>query len=90
MAFLRELLKHSIDNNLSANLLGESDFLYCQQFTNTQVRYCYISFRTSSPATLFASLLIRPPPNLAGKQTPQDRQKTNDFILGFLMAGDED
>ncbi|XP_050983204.1 inositol polyphosphate 5-phosphatase OCRL isoform X1 [Labeo rohita] len=41
-------------------------------------------------ATLFASLLIRPPPNLAGKQTPQDRQKTNDFILGFLMAGDED
>ncbi|KAK2891140.1 hypothetical protein Q8A67_013783 [Cirrhinus molitorella] len=41
-------------------------------------------------ATLFASLLIRPPPNLAGKQTPQDRQKTNDFILGFLMAGDDD
>ncbi|XP_073676521.1 inositol polyphosphate 5-phosphatase OCRL isoform X2 [Garra rufa] len=41
-------------------------------------------------ATLFASLLIRPPPNLAGKQSPHDRQKTNDFILGFLMAGDED
>ncbi|XP_067313632.1 inositol polyphosphate 5-phosphatase OCRL isoform X2 [Pseudorasbora parva] len=41
-------------------------------------------------ATLFASLLIRPPPNLAGKQTPHDRQKTSDFILGFLMGGDED
>ncbi|XP_056327788.1 inositol polyphosphate 5-phosphatase OCRL isoform X1 [Danio aesculapii] len=41
-------------------------------------------------ATLFASLLIRPPPNLAGKQTQHDRQKANDFILGFLMAGDED
>ncbi|KAG1954443.1 inositol polyphosphate 5-phosphatase OCRL isoform X2 [Pimephales promelas] len=41
-------------------------------------------------ATLFASLLIRPPPNLAGKQTLHDRQKTNDFILGFLMGGDED
>uniref|UniRef100_A0A671Q2V5 phosphoinositide 5-phosphatase n=1 Tax=Sinocyclocheilus anshuiensis TaxID=1608454 RepID=A0A671Q2V5_9TELE len=41
-------------------------------------------------ATLFASLLIRPPPNLAGKQTQHDRQKANDFILGFLMGGDED
>ncbi|XP_026081008.1 inositol polyphosphate 5-phosphatase OCRL-1-like isoform X2 [Carassius auratus] len=41
-------------------------------------------------ATLFASLLIRPPPNLAGKQTQHDRQKTSDFILGFLMGGDED
>ncbi|TRY74249.1 hypothetical protein DNTS_020519, partial [Danionella cerebrum] len=41
-------------------------------------------------ATLFASLLVRPPPNLAGKQSPHDRQKANDFILGFLMAGDED
>ncbi|ROL51781.1 Inositol polyphosphate 5-phosphatase OCRL-1 [Anabarilius grahami] len=41
-------------------------------------------------ATLFASLLIRPPPNLAGKQTPHDRQKANDFIMGFLMGGDED
>lgn len=41
-------------------------------------------------ATLFASLLIRPPPNLAGKQTPSDRQKASDFILGFLMGGDEE
>ncbi len=69
MAFLRELLKHSIDNNLNANLLGESDFLKCQQTANIQVRYCCISSCTSSPATLFASLLVRPPPNLAGKQT---------------------
>lgn len=90
MAFLRELLKHSIDNNLNANLLGESDFLKCQQTANIQVRYCCISSCTSSPATLFASLLVRPPPNLAGKQTSHDRQKANHFILGFLMAGDED
>ncbi|XP_059371724.1 inositol polyphosphate 5-phosphatase OCRL-like isoform X2 [Carassius carassius] len=41
-------------------------------------------------ATLFASLLVRPPPNLAGKQTSHDRQKASDFILGFLMGGDED
>uniref|UniRef100_A0AAR2KBG6 phosphoinositide 5-phosphatase n=1 Tax=Pygocentrus nattereri TaxID=42514 RepID=A0AAR2KBG6_PYGNA len=58
MAFLRELLKYSIDNNLTANLL----------------------------ATLFASLLIRPPPNLTGRQTSNDRQRANDFILGFLMG----
>ncbi|XP_041653295.1 inositol polyphosphate 5-phosphatase OCRL isoform X2 [Cheilinus undulatus] len=62
MAFLKELLKHSHNNNLTASLI----------------------------ATLFASLLIRPPPNLVGRQTPHDRQKAIDFILGFLMAGDED
>ncbi|XP_019133963.1 inositol polyphosphate 5-phosphatase OCRL isoform X1 [Larimichthys crocea] len=62
MAFLKELLKHSHNNNLTASLI----------------------------ATLFASLLIRPPPNLVSRQTPQDRQKAIDFILGFLMAGDEE
>ncbi|XP_071313528.1 inositol polyphosphate 5-phosphatase OCRL isoform X2 [Trachinotus anak] len=62
MAFLKELLKHSHNNNLTASLI----------------------------ATLFASLLIRPPPNLVGRQTPHERQKAIDFILGFLMAGDEE
>ncbi|KAK2848918.1 hypothetical protein Q5P01_008752 [Channa striata] len=62
MAFLKELLKHSHNNNLTASLI----------------------------ATLFASLLIRPPPNLVGRQTSHDRQKAIDFILGFLMAGDEE
>ncbi|XP_034037646.1 inositol polyphosphate 5-phosphatase OCRL isoform X2 [Thalassophryne amazonica] len=62
MAFLKELLKHSQDNSLTANLI----------------------------ATLFASLLIRPPPNLLVRQTSQDRQRATDFILGFLMAGDEE
>ncbi|XP_033992763.1 inositol polyphosphate 5-phosphatase OCRL isoform X4 [Trematomus bernacchii] len=62
MAFLKELLKHSHNNNLTASLI----------------------------ATLFASLLIRPPPNLMGRQTPHERQKTVDFILGFLMAADEE
>ncbi|CAL8263316.1 unnamed protein product [Lota lota] len=62
MAFLRELLKHSHSNNLTASLI----------------------------ANLFASLLIRPPPNLVGRQTPQERQRGIDFILGFLMGGDEE
>ncbi|XP_063732450.1 inositol polyphosphate 5-phosphatase OCRL isoform X4 [Eleginops maclovinus] len=62
MAFLKELLKHMHNNNLTASLI----------------------------ATLFASLLIRPPPNLMGRQTPHERQKTIDFILGFLMAADEE
>ncbi|XP_038555041.1 inositol polyphosphate 5-phosphatase OCRL isoform X1 [Micropterus salmoides] len=62
MAFLKELLKHAHNNNLTASLI----------------------------ATLFASLLIRPPPKLMGRQTPQERQKAIDFILGFLMAGDEE
>ncbi|XP_041846141.1 inositol polyphosphate 5-phosphatase OCRL isoform X2 [Melanotaenia boesemani] len=62
IAFLKELLKHAHNNNLTASLI----------------------------ATLFASLLIRPPPNFAGRQTSHDRQKAIDFILGFLMAGDEE
>ncbi|CAB1337419.1 unnamed protein product, partial [Coregonus sp. 'balchen'] len=36
------------------------------------------------------ALLIRPPPNMVGRQTPQDRQRAIDFILGFLMGGDEE
>ncbi|XP_061091151.1 inositol polyphosphate 5-phosphatase OCRL isoform X1 [Conger conger] len=60
MSFLRELLKYSSSNNLTANFL----------------------------ATLFASLLIRPPPNLVARQTGQDRQRAIDFILGFLMGGE--
>ncbi|XP_057706422.1 inositol polyphosphate 5-phosphatase OCRL isoform X2 [Corythoichthys intestinalis] len=62
MGFLKELLKHAHNNNLTANLI----------------------------ATLFASLLIRPPPSTASRQTSHDRQKAIDFVLGFLMAGDED
>ncbi|KAH1165625.1 hypothetical protein KIL84_023184 [Mauremys mutica] len=62
MAFLRELLKYSEDNNVSANMI----------------------------ASLFTSLLLRPPPNLMSKQTPQDRQRAISFLLGFLLGGDEE
>uniref|UniRef100_A0AAY4C8P1 phosphoinositide 5-phosphatase n=1 Tax=Denticeps clupeoides TaxID=299321 RepID=A0AAY4C8P1_9TELE len=62
MAFLRELLKHSQDNNLNASLI----------------------------ASLFGSLLIRPPPTMSSKQMSHERQKAIDFILGFLMAADEE
>ncbi|XP_043378352.1 inositol polyphosphate 5-phosphatase OCRL isoform X5 [Chelonia mydas] len=62
MAFLRELLKYSEDNNVSANMI----------------------------ATLFTSLLLRPPPNLMLKQSPQDRQRAISFLLGFLLGGDEE
>ncbi|XP_062440447.1 inositol polyphosphate 5-phosphatase OCRL isoform X3 [Rhea pennata] len=62
MSFLRELLKYSEDNNVSANMI----------------------------ATLFTSLLLRPPPNLMAKQTQQDRQRAINFLFGFLLAGDEE
>ncbi|CAH2314849.1 inositol polyphosphate 5-phosphatase OCRL-1 isoform X1 [Pelobates cultripes] len=62
MAFLRELLKYTGENNLSANMI----------------------------ATVFTSLLLRPPPNLVGKQSPSERQRAINFILGFLLAGDEE
>ncbi|KAM4696535.1 inositol polyphosphate 5-phosphatase OCRL [Rhinophrynus dorsalis] len=62
MAFLRELLKYTGDNHLSANMI----------------------------ATVFTSLLLRPPPNLVGKQSPSERQRAINFILGFLLATDEE
>ncbi|XP_018419404.1 PREDICTED: inositol polyphosphate 5-phosphatase OCRL-1 [Nanorana parkeri] len=62
MAFLRELLKYTSDNNLTASLI----------------------------ATVFTSLLLRPPPNLVGKQTASERQRGIAFILGFLLASDEE
>ncbi|XP_051877747.1 inositol polyphosphate 5-phosphatase OCRL isoform X2 [Pristis pectinata] len=39
-------------------------------------------------ATLFASLLLRPPPNLVGRQTQNDRQRAVNFIYGFLGGDD--
>ncbi|KAG8448228.1 hypothetical protein GDO86_015359 [Hymenochirus boettgeri] len=62
MAFLRELLKYTGDNNLSANMI----------------------------ATIFTNLLLRPPPNLVGKQTTSERQRANNFILGFLLSAEEE
>uniref|UniRef100_A0A669PUY7 phosphoinositide 5-phosphatase n=1 Tax=Phasianus colchicus TaxID=9054 RepID=A0A669PUY7_PHACC len=62
ISFLRELLKYSEDNNVSATMI----------------------------ATLFTSLLLRPPPNLMSKQTQQDRQRAINFLYGFLLAGDEE
>ncbi|XP_006754715.1 PREDICTED: inositol polyphosphate 5-phosphatase OCRL-1 [Myotis davidii] len=62
MAFLRELLKFSEYNNVSANMI----------------------------ATLFTSLLLRPPPNLLARQTASERQRAIQFLLGFLLGGDED
>lgn len=66
-------------------------FRYLMAFLKELLKHSHNNNLTANLiATLFASLLIRPPPNMVGKQTPQDRQKASDFILGFLMAGDEE
>ncbi|XP_078003908.1 LOW QUALITY PROTEIN: inositol polyphosphate 5-phosphatase OCRL [Phascolarctos cinereus] len=41
-------------------------------------------------ANLFSGLLLRPSPNLMSRQTPSDRQHAIQFLLGFLLSGDED
>ncbi|KAM9326892.1 inositol polyphosphate 5-phosphatase OCRL [Gastrophryne carolinensis] len=41
-------------------------------------------------ATVFTSLLLRPPPNLLGKQTASERQRGSTFILGFLLTNDRE
>lgn len=40
-------------------------------------------------ATLFATLLLRPPPNLASKQSLQDRKRAINFLLSFLLGMDD-
>lgn len=48
-------------------------------------------FSFSHPlATLFSSLLLRPPPNLMARQTPSDRQRAIQFLLVFLLGNEED
>uniref|UniRef100_A0A8C8G9T6 phosphoinositide 5-phosphatase n=1 Tax=Oncorhynchus tshawytscha TaxID=74940 RepID=A0A8C8G9T6_ONCTS len=66
-------------------------FRYLMAFLKELLKYAHNNNLTANLiATLFASLLIRPPPNMVGRQTAQDRQRAIDFILGFLMGGDEE
>ncbi|XP_035505119.2 inositol polyphosphate 5-phosphatase OCRL isoform X3 [Scophthalmus maximus] len=66
-------------------------FRYLMAFLKELLKHSHNNNLTANLiATLFASLLIRPPPNLLGRQTSHERQKAIDFVLGFLMAGDEE
>ncbi|XP_052006114.1 inositol polyphosphate 5-phosphatase OCRL isoform X2 [Xyrauchen texanus] len=90
-------LEYSHDSRLCKQLISQlprahrNVFRYLMAFLRELLKHSIDNnLNANLLATLFASLLIRPPPNLAGKQTPSDRQRANDFILGFLMGGDED
>ncbi|KAM9377004.1 inositol polyphosphate 5-phosphatase OCRL isoform 2-T2 [Pholidichthys leucotaenia] len=65
-------------------------FRYLMAFLKELLKHSHNNLTASLIATLFASLLIRPPPNLVSRQTAHDRQKAINFVLGFLMAGDEE
>uniref|UniRef100_A0A673W8G5 phosphoinositide 5-phosphatase n=1 Tax=Salmo trutta TaxID=8032 RepID=A0A673W8G5_SALTR len=66
-------------------------FRYLMAFLKELLKYAHNNNLTASLiATLFASLLIRPPPKMVGRQTPQDRQRAVVFIMGFLMGGDDE
>ncbi|XP_051504969.1 inositol polyphosphate 5-phosphatase OCRL-like isoform X3 [Myxocyprinus asiaticus] len=90
-------LEYSHDSRLCKQLISQlprahrNVFRYLMAFLRELLKHSIDNnLNANLLATLFASLLIRPPPNLAGKQTQSDRQRANDFILGFLMGGDED
>lgn len=93
MSFLRELLKYSDDNNVTATMIGKAEAAPCP-LPKTPPPLPATSpgaVTGSAPAaTLFTSLLLRPPPNLLAKQTQQDRQRAINFLYGFLLAGDEE
>lgn len=66
-------------------------FRYLMAFLRELLKFSHHNnLSVSLIAPLFASLLIRPPPNLVSRQTPQDRRKANEFIRSFLMAGEEE
>lgn len=93
MSFLRELLKYSDDNNVTATMIGKAEAAPCPlPKTPPPIPAASPGAVTSSApaATLFTSLLLRPPPNLLAKQTQQDRQRAINFLYGFLLAGDEE
>nr|XP_023690270.1 inositol polyphosphate 5-phosphatase OCRL-1-like isoform X1 [Paramormyrops kingsleyae] len=95
--FYRQCLDCSHDSRLCRQLVAqlppshENVFHYLVAFLKGLLKHSQSNhLKVTFLATLFSSLLIRPPPKLAGKQTPSDRQKANNFILGFLVGGDEE
>ncbi|KAM9471171.1 inositol polyphosphate 5-phosphatase OCRL isoform 1-T1 [Clarias gariepinus] len=90
-------LESSHDTRLCKQLISQlprahrNVFRYLMAFLRELLKHAIDNNLTANLiATLFASLLIRPPPNLTSRQTSTDRQRANDFILGFLMGSDED
>ncbi|KAM4733011.1 inositol polyphosphate 5-phosphatase OCRL isoform 2-T2 [Anableps anableps] len=90
-------LDSSHDSRLCKQLISQlprahrNVFRYLMSFLKELLKHSNNNNLTANLiATLFASLLIRPPPNMASRQSGQDRQKAINFILGFLMSGDED
>ncbi|XP_060783682.1 inositol polyphosphate 5-phosphatase OCRL [Neoarius graeffei] len=90
-------LESSHDTRLCKQLISQlprahrNVFRYLMAFLRELLKHAIDNNLTANLiATLFASLLIRPPPNLSSRQTSNDRQRANDFILGFLMGTDED
>ncbi|XP_031442791.1 inositol polyphosphate 5-phosphatase OCRL isoform X2 [Clupea harengus] len=90
-------LESTHDSRLCKQLISQlprahrNVFRYLMAFLRELLKHSIDNNLTASLlASLFASLLIRPPPKLLSRQTSQDRQKAIDFILGFLMAGDDE
>ncbi|XP_053486457.1 inositol polyphosphate 5-phosphatase OCRL isoform X1 [Ictalurus furcatus] len=90
-------LECSHDTRLCKQLISQlprahrNVFRYLMAFLKELLKHAIDNNLTANLiATLFASLLIRPPPKLSSRQTSNDRQRANDFILGFLMGSDED
>ncbi|XP_015316907.1 inositol polyphosphate 5-phosphatase OCRL isoform X1 [Bos taurus] len=66
-------------------------FRYLMAFLRELLKFSeYNNVNANMIATLFTSLLLRPPPNLMARQTPSDRQRATQFLLTFLLGSDED
>ncbi|XP_067903661.1 inositol polyphosphate 5-phosphatase OCRL isoform X1 [Heterodontus francisci] len=89
-------LEMSYDSRSCKNLIGQlprshrNVFRYLMAFLRELLKHSEDNkLDAKMLATLFASLLLRPPPNLVGRQTQTDRQRAVDFIYGFLIEDDD-
>ncbi|XP_051790930.1 inositol polyphosphate 5-phosphatase OCRL [Erpetoichthys calabaricus] len=90
-------LDSALDSRLCRQVISQlprvhrNVFRYLMAFLRELLKYSqYNNLNANMIATLFASLMIRPPPKVSGRQSAQERQKSIDFILSFLLSGDEE
>ncbi|XP_072126769.1 inositol polyphosphate 5-phosphatase OCRL isoform X2 [Mobula birostris] len=84
-------LECSYDQRSCQNLISQlprshrNVFRYLMSFLRELLNYAEDNkLDAKMLATLFASLLLRPPPNFVGRQTQNDRQRAVNFIYVFL------
>ncbi|CAI5799431.1 inositol polyphosphate 5-phosphatase OCRL isoform X3 [Podarcis lilfordi] len=83
-------LECSHDSHLCRQMICQNVFRFVMAFLWELLKYSESNNVSANMlATLFASLLLRPLPNVLSKQSPQEHQLAIGFLLGFLLGADD-